>query len=353
MKVVGAFLISLGWGWLLIPAPVTAKELSLAILYSNTTNGVLQGCNCPHGGNGGLGRRLTVIRQQRSQEKNILLVDSGDLFLVMPDSAKSALMLDIVKRMKYDFITFGDQEFVNGIDFIKHHIDQGEWPFYSATLKYIDTRNNSIYPLVPPYKIEEVGGRKVGIIGVVCPEAFRFFPGLCLFGMASVFISLPARAQTGRTVEEARKYLGVPFAWEGRGRQGLDCLGLVFRAHAGATGKNWKKFPVSAWAMLAEKTFGAPAAGLNGVEIDSINYALLKPGDIVHFLARDKVRPDWRPLATVRSVPLYAHHIGICAGDSIIIHANPYGEPRLVREEKLRDLSDRAGFEAVVVTRPR
>jgi 2',3'-cyclic-nucleotide 2'-phosphodiesterase (5'-nucleotidase family) len=153
-----------------------AKDLPLTILYSNTTNGVWQGCNCPRGGNGGLGRRLTIIKQEKSREPNVLLIDSGDMLSVMPDSAKARVFFQLMQILKYDFLGIGDQEFVNGVDFLKGFIEQGTLPFHSASLKYIDPANGVMYPLAPPYLITEVAGRKVGLVGVTSNDAFKFFP---------------------------------------------------------------------------------------------------------------------------------------------------------------------------------
>jgi 2',3'-cyclic-nucleotide 2'-phosphodiesterase (5'-nucleotidase family) len=152
------------------------KDLSLTLLYSNTTNGVWQGCNCPRGGNGGLGRRLTVIKQEKTREPHVLLIDSGDMLSVMPDSAKARVFFQLMQVLKYDFINIGDQEFVNGVDFLKGFIEQGKLPFYSASLKYVEPANGTTYPLAPPYQITEVAGRKVGLIGVTGNDAFKFFP---------------------------------------------------------------------------------------------------------------------------------------------------------------------------------
>jgi 5'-nucleotidase / UDP-sugar diphosphatase len=164
------------WYWLLVAGWAFGKELPLTILYTNTTNGVWQGCSCPRGGDGGLGRRMAIIKREQAKEHNILLIDSGDMFSVMPDSNKDRYFLEIMKRMKFTFLNLGNQEFVNGVDFVRHYIEEGELPFYSASLKYVDPVKNAMYPLAPPYLITEVDGRKVGIIGVTNNDAFKFLP---------------------------------------------------------------------------------------------------------------------------------------------------------------------------------
>lgn len=153
-------------------------------------------------------------------------------------------------------------------------------------------------------------------------------------------------------VSEARTYLGTPFTWEGRSEKGLDCLGLVFLPYSEVTGQNWKKYPVCAWEMIKQETFGKPIPGLNGVLSDSINYELFKTGDVIHILSDVKCSVFWQKICSIDTILYYAHHTGIFTENGSWIHANPYFEPYEVIEQSLKDFLKISGFPAIFVTRP-
>lgn len=92
-------------------------------------------------------------------------------------------------------------------------------------------------------------------------------------------------------VNEAAKYLGTPYVWGGASPEGFDCSGLV--QHVMATlGINVNR--------VAEDQFK------NGV---SVNRDELQPGDLVFFERNG-----------------YIHHVGIYAGDGMMIHAPRTGD---------------------------
>lgn len=151
---------------------VYGADISVTILYTNSTNGIIEVCSCPSGGDGGLSRRMTLLKQERAQEKNIILIDAGDMFSTASDTGRGALILKTYGLMKYDFINLGDQEFVNGVDFIKRYIDQAALPVYSASINYLDEEKRTC-PLTPPYLIKKMDGYGIGIMGMVSGEAFK------------------------------------------------------------------------------------------------------------------------------------------------------------------------------------
>ena len=92
-------------------------------------------------------------------------------------------------------------------------------------------------------------------------------------------------------VNEAAKYLGIPYVWGGTSPQGFDCSGLVQYV------MNSLGISVN---RVAEDQF------TNGV---SVKRDELMPGDLVFFERNG-----------------YIHHVGIYAGDGMMIHAPHTGE---------------------------
>lgn len=94
-----------------------------------------------------------------------------------------------------------------------------------------------------------------------------------------------------RIVQEASRYLGVPYVWGGETPEGFDCSGLVLYV-MNTLGINVNR--------VAEDQFN------NGV---AVNRDELQPGDLLFFEQNG-----------------YIHHVGIYAGDGMMIHAPHTGD---------------------------
>ncbi len=115
-------------------------------------------------------------------------------------------------------------------------------------------------------------------------------------------------------LEAAKKYLGAPFVWDGRSKQRLDCMGLIFLAYTDITGESWQNLSVLSSKLVSGKKLGSPVKGLNGVLKNDIDYSKLKKGDILYFLVTTEIYDTDPPLVTIDSIPYYVWHMGIFAG---------------------------------------
>lgn len=156
------------------------RTTTITVLFTNSTNGMLRACpTCPNLLYGGLVRRATLIKEYRQKYKNILLLDSGDLFPVIAPSEQAECALEAVNLMKYDAIGIGDQEFVYGKRFLLSSIQRANFPFLSATIVYEKPDKSDGYKtslFARPYIIKEIAKLKILIVGVISDRAFIFFP---------------------------------------------------------------------------------------------------------------------------------------------------------------------------------
>jgi len=151
------------------------QKASLVILFSNSINGNLKSCDCPSAPFGGMDRRKTLVNEIRQKYPNVLVMDSGDILSPYKNELLAEYCLKATKLINYDVLTFGDQEFINGIDFITEKIQQNNLPFISANLSYCE-KDKNICNFFEGYKIKQLGDYKIGIIGIISPEVFFFFP---------------------------------------------------------------------------------------------------------------------------------------------------------------------------------
>ncbi|QKE73358.1 bifunctional 2',3'-cyclic-nucleotide 2'-phosphodiesterase/3'-nucleotidase [Arthrobacter citreus] len=122
-----------------------------------------------------------AIKQREATNPNTLLVHAGDMIGGSP--LISALFQDeptveVMEAMGFDVGTVGNHEFDEGIAELKRMINGGEHPngtkgydgmnFPVIAANAYDTATGQL--ITQPYTIKEVGGKKIGFIGVVTQE---------------------------------------------------------------------------------------------------------------------------------------------------------------------------------------
>ncbi|MBS1572984.1 MAG: metallophosphatase [Bacteroidetes bacterium] len=114
---------------------------------------------------GGFARRATLIQQIRSQENNVLLLDSGDIFQGTPyfNFFGGELEFKLMSMMKYDASTMGNHDFDNGLEGFNKVLPNAKFPFICSNY---DFKNTLLDGKTIPYKIFNKNGIKVGIFGI-------------------------------------------------------------------------------------------------------------------------------------------------------------------------------------------
>uniref|UniRef100_A0A3B5Q3N2 5'-nucleotidase n=1 Tax=Xiphophorus maculatus TaxID=8083 RepID=A0A3B5Q3N2_XIPMA len=122
---------------------------------------------------GGVARRATEIRRIRSEEPNVLLLDAGDQFqgTVWFTLYKGAEAAHFMNRLGYDAMVFGNHEFDNGVDgLMKPFLRDINCSILSANIRPDSTLASTFGAAFQPYKIFEVGGQRVGVVGYTSRE---------------------------------------------------------------------------------------------------------------------------------------------------------------------------------------
>ncbi|MUG84940.1 bifunctional 2',3'-cyclic-nucleotide 2'-phosphodiesterase/3'-nucleotidase [Paenibacillus timonensis] len=140
----------------------------------------------------GLAKTATLIKQARSEAKNSLLIDNGDLiqgnplgdYVATVDKLQEGETHPVYKAMNllgYDAGNFGNHEFNYGLDFLKTALKGSNFPYVNANI-YLDDKDqdpsndkNAFTPyLILDKEVTDSTGAKhklkVGIIGFVPPQ---------------------------------------------------------------------------------------------------------------------------------------------------------------------------------------
>lgn len=114
---------------------------------------------------GGAARRAAIIESIRKEEKNVLLLDAGDIFQGTPyfNYYGGELEFKLMSMMQYDIATMGNHDFDNGIDGFYAQLPHAKFDFVSANY---DFKNTVLDGIVKPYKIVFKDGIKIGVFGL-------------------------------------------------------------------------------------------------------------------------------------------------------------------------------------------
>ena len=140
----------------------------LTVLHTNDQHSRIEPFDSSYSRNpnqGGFARRATLIQQFRSQEKNVLLLDAGDIFQGTPyfNFYGGELEFKLMSMMGYDAATMGNHDFDNGLEGFLKALPNAKFPFITSNY---DFSNTILDGKTEKYKIFKKDGIKVGLFGV-------------------------------------------------------------------------------------------------------------------------------------------------------------------------------------------
>ena len=104
---------------------------------------------------------------------NVLLVDAGDAVqgTAFGSMDKGETIIQLMNAAGYDLATLGNHEFDYGMDGALKLINQAEFPYISCNFYHEENGIRKV-PVLAPYEIFEIGGRRIAFIGITTPETF-------------------------------------------------------------------------------------------------------------------------------------------------------------------------------------
>lgn len=152
-----------------LPLDLYAKDKGLqklTVLHTNDMHSWIEPyTKGDYKGKGGMAQRAALIKKIRSEEKNILLLDAGDIFQGTPyfNFFGGELEYKLMSQMGYDAATLGNHDFDNGLEGLNKMLPHAEFPFINANYDFSQTILKDKFQ---PYKIFQKGKVKIGVFGV-------------------------------------------------------------------------------------------------------------------------------------------------------------------------------------------
>ncbi len=123
--------------------------------------------------NRGLAKIGSLIKRVRQENKNVLLVDSGDTIQGTPleyyhnkkNNKPPDPMMLVMNHLSYDAMAVGNHEYNFGLPVLEKARHEARFPWLSANT-YEKTSNKTHYQ---PYIVKEIAGVRVGILGLTTP----------------------------------------------------------------------------------------------------------------------------------------------------------------------------------------
>ena len=123
--------------------------------------------------NRGLAKIATLVKQVRKENKNVLLIDSGDTIQGTPleyyhnkknNQPRDPMML-AMNALDYDSMTVGNHEYNFGLQVLEKARSEAEFPWLSANT-YNKGTNQTHYQ---PYIVKEIADVRIGVLALTTP----------------------------------------------------------------------------------------------------------------------------------------------------------------------------------------
>ena len=144
------------------------------LVYNINNSGYVDVCGCKHKKvrNGSLTRRSSFLKQLRSTDRKVLLLDGGSSLFSVTDNLhsvnrdeairKSKLIVESYNRMGYRAMAIGVSDIAQGLNTLKDITSSAKFDLLSAN--FYDKKTGK--RIFKPYAIYEIEGVRVGVLGL-------------------------------------------------------------------------------------------------------------------------------------------------------------------------------------------
>lgn len=148
--------------------PIGKPKVRIVILHTNDVHSHLEPfpLNDPkYPGLGGVERRAALIRDIRAREKNVIVLDAGDIFQGTPyfNMFGGEVEMKMMTAMGYDASAIGNHDFDGGLDNLAKQLQHASFPLLCANYDFTGTPMEG---KTVPYKIFEHEGVRTGVFGL-------------------------------------------------------------------------------------------------------------------------------------------------------------------------------------------
>ncbi|MEZ7890294.1 MAG: bifunctional UDP-sugar hydrolase/5'-nucleotidase [Candidatus Wallbacteria bacterium] len=156
-----------------------SDEITLKIFHTNDTHANLNSFTATNANGsteevGGAARLITFVNNARAENKNMLLLSSGDAFqgTLFFNFFKGIVDLKCMSAARYDAMCPGNHEFDDGIAWMLEALNTVNFPIVNCNVKF----DHKIYPAakkqIKPYIIKNINGLRIAIIGSITKDLF-------------------------------------------------------------------------------------------------------------------------------------------------------------------------------------
>ncbi len=154
----------------LLSSGVSAQESEIVRVTILHLNDTYQFTPVDGGARGGLARVMTIRKNALAENPNTILTLGGDTLSpsVETRTYRGKQMIDAWNMVGLDYSVLGNHEFDIKTPELLDRIKESKFTWLGANV--IDTKTGKAFADLPPFVIREIGGVKIGIIGLLLPE---------------------------------------------------------------------------------------------------------------------------------------------------------------------------------------
>ena len=142
------------------------RNTELTILHTNDTHShIFPVNNGKYKGFGGMAQRAQLIKDIRKDNRNVLLLDAGDIFQGTPyfNFFGGEVEYKLMSRMKYDAVTLGNHDFDNGIEGLNKQLKHASFDFINSNY---DFNNTVLKKKIKKYRVFVKDNIRIGVFGL-------------------------------------------------------------------------------------------------------------------------------------------------------------------------------------------